>query len=242
MAKALEKADVAIVTGAGGALGGAVARVLYERGKRLVLVDGGHRGSRVPELAAELGGACVVTGDLATAATWGDALPRIEKEVGSAPTLAALIAGTWRGGKPLHEETDDANWETLMRDNLETVYRGFRALLPPMVARGRGSIVVVGSRAAEAPAASARAAAYAASKAAVVALSQAVAAEVREQGVRVNAILPSTLDTPANRAAMPKADASRWVSPSSAAEVVAFLLSDEARDISGAAVPVYGGA
>jgi NAD(P)-dependent dehydrogenase (short-subunit alcohol dehydrogenase family) len=98
----------------------------------------------------------------------------------------------------------------------------------------------VGSRAAESPATSARAAAYGASKAAVVALSQAVAAEVREHGVRVNAILPSTLDTPANRAAMPKADASRWVSLASAAEVIAFLLSDAARDVSGAAVPVYG--
>jgi NAD(P)-dependent dehydrogenase (short-subunit alcohol dehydrogenase family) len=109
-----------------------------------------------------------------------------------------------------------------------------------MVARRSGSIVVVGSRSAESPASSARAAAYAASKAAVVALAQAVAAEVRDHGVRVNAILPSTLDTPANRTAMPKADASRWVSLESAAGLVAFLLGEEARDISGAAVPVYG--
>ena len=128
----------------------------------------------------------------------------------------------------------------MMGANLETVYRSLRALLPPMVAAGRGSIVVIGSRAAADPASSARAAAYAASKAAVVALAQAVAAEVRDVGVRVNAVLPSTLDTPANRAAMPKADASRWVSLPSAAGVVAFLLSDDARDISGAAVPVYG--
>ena len=100
--------------------------------------------------------------------------------------------------------------------------------------------MVVGSRAVEQPWTSARSAAYAASKSAVVALARAVAAEVLEDGVRVNAILPSTMDTPANRAAMPKADPSRWVSLESAAGVVAFLLSDAARDISGVALPVYG--
>jgi NAD(P)-dependent dehydrogenase (short-subunit alcohol dehydrogenase family) len=109
-----------------------------------------------------------------------------------------------------------------------------------MVARGRGSVVLVGSRAAVQPWTSTGGAAYAASKAAVVALAQAVAAEVLPHGVRVNAVLPSTLDTPANRAAMPKADPSRWVSLASAAGVVAFLLGDDARDVSGAAVPLYG--
>ena len=109
-----------------------------------------------------------------------------------------------------------------------------------MVARKHGSVVVVGSRAAVQPSTSAGSAAYAASKAAVVALAQAVAAEVLEHGVRVNAILPSTMDTPANRAAMPKVDPTRWVSLASAAGLVAFLLSDGARDVSGAAIPVYG--
>ena len=100
--------------------------------------------------------------------------------------------------------------------------------------------MVIGSRAVERPWESVNAAAYAASKAAVVALAQARAAEVLEAGVRVNAVLPSTLDTAANRAAMPKADASRWVSTDSLADVVAFLLSEGARDVSGAALPVYG--
>jgi NAD(P)-dependent dehydrogenase (short-subunit alcohol dehydrogenase family) len=102
--------------------------------------------------------------------------------------------------------------------------------------------VVIGSLAAERPWESARAAAYAASKAAVVALAQTVAAEVREASVRVNVILPSTIDTPQNRAAMPSADASRWVTPESIADVVKFLLSEAAKDISGAAIPVYGNA
>jgi NAD(P)-dependent dehydrogenase (short-subunit alcohol dehydrogenase family) len=109
-----------------------------------------------------------------------------------------------------------------------------------MVARKRGSIVVIGSRAAVNPETSANAAAYAASKAALLALARAVAAEVLAHGVRVNAVLPSTMDTPANRAAMPDVDPGRWVSLGSAAGLVAFLLSDEARDVSGAAVPIYG--
>jgi NAD(P)-dependent dehydrogenase (short-subunit alcohol dehydrogenase family) len=128
----------------------------------------------------------------------------------------------------------------MMGANLETVHRSLRALLPAMVARKRGSIVVIGSRAAVQPATSAGAAAYAASKAAVVALAQAVAAEVLEHGVRVNAVLPSTLDTPANRASMPKVDPAKWVTLGSAAGVVAFLLGDEARDVSGVALPIYG--
>jgi NAD(P)-dependent dehydrogenase (short-subunit alcohol dehydrogenase family) len=99
---------------------------------------------------------------------------------------------------------------------------------------------VVGARAAVRPETSAGAAAYAASKAAVVALAQAAAAEVLKHGVRVNAVLPSILDTPANRAGIPGADFTRWVSVDSLAGVIQFLLSDAARDITGAAIPVYG--
>lgn len=234
------KADVALVTGAAGALGAEIARALHRRGCRLALVDTEHGKERLEHLAVSLGGASVVVGDITASDTWSEALPRIQRELGAPPSLAALIAGAWRGGKPLHEEKGDDVWLAMMRANLETVHRSLRALLPAMVARRRGSIVVVGSRAAVQPWTSARSAAYAASKAAVVALAQAVAAEVVNDGVRINAILPSTLDTPANRTAMPEADAGKWVALSSAAGVVAFLLSDEARDISGAAVPVYG--
>jgi NAD(P)-dependent dehydrogenase (short-subunit alcohol dehydrogenase family) len=232
--------DVAVVTGAAGALGSEVARKLSARGERIVLIDGAAARPRLEQLAAALTGASVVAGDITDDRTWSDALPRIERELGAPPTLAALIAGAWRGGSPLHEEKGDEIWKTMLSANLETVHRSLVRLLPAMVARKRGSVVVVGSRAGEQPSTSAGAAAYAASKSAVVTLARTVAAEVLEHGVRVNAILPSTLDTPANRAAMPKADPSRWVSLDSAAGVVAFLLSDAARDISGAALPVYG--
>jgi NAD(P)-dependent dehydrogenase (short-subunit alcohol dehydrogenase family) len=232
--------DVALVTGAAGALGSELARILSARGLPIVLVDTAAARARLEQIAGTLGKASVVAGDIAVEETWLSALPRIEKELGAPPSLAAFIAGGYRGGKPIHEETSDDTWRAMTTSNVETAYRGFRALLPPMVARKRGSIVVVGSRAGEQPATAAGAAAYGASKAAVVALAQAAAAEVLRHGVRINAVLPSTLDTPANRAAMPKADPSIWVSLPSAAGVIAFLLSDDARDISGAALPIYG--
>ena len=102
------------------------------------------------------------------------------------------------------------------------------------------SEIVVGSLAAARPWQSAKAAAYAATKAALVGLIKAVAAEVLNDGVRVNALHPSTIDTAANRSSMPDADHSKWVSPESLSGVIAFLLSDAARDISGAEIPVYG--
>jgi NAD(P)-dependent dehydrogenase (short-subunit alcohol dehydrogenase family) len=232
--------NTAVVTGGTGALGTAVARRLVRDGYKVALVDaprpGDERGVR---LASELGQNVRAYGaDVSSAEGWKALLPKIEADLGKA-SHAVLVAGAWRGGKPFYEE-DDAVWTAMMGANLETVHASFRALLPGMVARKSGSIVVVGSRAAEQPATSAKAAAYAASKAGVIALAEAVAAEVLESGVRINAILPSTLDTPANRGAMPKADFSRWVPTDSAADVVAFLLSDAARDVSGAAIPVYG--
>jgi NAD(P)-dependent dehydrogenase (short-subunit alcohol dehydrogenase family) len=232
--------DVALVTGAAGALGARVARTLSLRGHKVALLDSKAGSARLDDLASSLGGACVVAGDLASVATWRDGATRIERELGGPPSIAALVAGAWRGGRPLHEETTDDAWRTLMTANVETVYRGLRALLPSMVANRRGSVVVVGSRAAVEPWTSAGAAAYAASKAAVVALAQAAAAEVIAFGVRVNAILPSALDTPANRAAMPNADPTKWVTLESAAGVIAFLLGDAALDVQGAALPIYG--
>ncbi|MCL2448879.1 MAG: SDR family oxidoreductase [Polyangiaceae bacterium] len=231
---------VAIVSGAAGALGSEVARTLSHKGCALVLVDVAHHAEGLERLAASLVNATWAAGDAAGPDVWAHAIESAERAFGEGPSQAALIAGTWRGGKPLHEQTSDATLRLLLAANVESAYGGLRALLPGMVARRRGSVIVVGSRVVERPLNGAGAAEYAATKAAVVTLAQAVAAEVLPHGVRVNAVLPSTLDTPANRAAMPNADASRWVSLASAAHVIAFLLSDEAHDVSGAAVPIYG--
>lgn len=230
--------EAVVVTGAGGALGSALVAHLAGTGSYVVAVgrgltqakaDAAYGADRVRAAAFELG----------SAADWSALVERLDRD-GVAPTGAVLAAGGFRGGERLHEERDDSVWRAMFEANLETVRATLRALVPGMVARRRGSIVVVGSRAAVSPDTSVKAAAYAASKAAAVALAQTVAAEVAADGVRVNAVLPSTLDTPANRAAMPKADFGRWVKPASLAAVVAFLLSEAARDVSGALLPVYG--
>lgn len=232
--------DVCLVTGASGALGTAVCRRLVDGGYRVVLADSPRSQDKSRALAASLGErALSVSGDLASADTWPRLLAEIERAWRAAPTRAAFVAGGWAGGHPLHEESP-AVWSQMMQANLETVHLGLRAVVPGMVAARTGSIVVIGSRAVERPWTSQGAAAYAASKSAVVALARTVAEEVLASNVRVNALLPSTIDTPQNRAAMPKADPARWVVPESIANVIAFLFSDEAKDISGASIPVYG--
>lgn len=233
---------IAAITGGAGALGSALAELLVERDYQVVLLDTERGKQRAEDLAARLAKerAIAVAGDFAQAAAWDAALDATKRAFGARPTHGALIAGGWGGGAPLHAVKDDATYESMMRSNVDTAYRALRALLPSMVEAKQGSIVVVGSRAVERPWTSAGAAAYAAAKAAVVTMAETVATEVLEHGVRVNAILPSTMDTAANRAAMPDADPSRWVALSSAAAVIAFLFSDDARDVSGAAIPVYG--
>jgi NAD(P)-dependent dehydrogenase (short-subunit alcohol dehydrogenase family) len=232
---------IAAITGGAGALGSTLAKALVDRGYKVVLLDTERSKERLSALVTHLGAekSFAYASDFASAAAWSAALDATTAALGGLPTHGALIAGGWDGGPPLHASEDEA-YERMMRANVDTTYRGLRALLPGMVAEKRGSIVVVGSRAVERPWTSTGSAAYAASKAAAVTLAQTAAQEVLESGVRINAILPSTMDTPANRASMPEVDPSKWVSLSSAAGVIAFLLSDDARDISGAAIPVYG--
>lgn len=221
-----------VVTGASGALGSGVVRALANGGRRVIAVDRDEQRAR--KLFAGLSNCRVLAFDVSSAESWSASLGD------SSIAGAVLAAGTWKGGKRLFESGADANWSTVMNANLETARIALQALLPRMVLAKSGSIVAVGSRAALRPWEAAKSAAYAASKAAVVALVQACAAEVLRDGVRVNAVLPSTIDTQANRDAMPKADPAQWVSVESLAGVIQFLLSDAARDISGAAIPVYG--
>lgn len=230
----------AVITGGAGALGTAVARHLTKtRAMPVAIVDSPRSEERAAKLAGELGhGSRAYAGDVASAAFWGALLPRIEAEVGAVQS-AILIAGGFQGGAPFWE-SDEASFSAMVESNLETAARSLRAVLPGMIERRDGRIVVIGSRAVERPWTGAKSAAYAASKAAVVALAQAVAEEARDFGVTINAVLPSTLDTPANRAAMKDADFSRWVPLDAAAKQIAFLVSDDARQVSGAAIPLYG--
>ena len=186
---------IVAITGGAGALGSALAAHLVTKGYRVALLDIDPAKERIAQLVEKLGAKNAVghTGDFALAATWEAALGAITAAFGAAPTHGALIAGGYDGGTPLHAAKDDAAYHAMMSSNVDTAYRALRALLPAMVEKKHGSIVVVGSRAVERPWTSAGAAAYAASKAAVVALAQTVAKEVLEHGVRINSILPSTI-------------------------------------------------
>jgi NAD(P)-dependent dehydrogenase (short-subunit alcohol dehydrogenase family) len=147
-----------------------------------------------------------------------------------------LVGGFAVGGR-VHE-TPVEEFDAQFRVNLRPTYLMTQAALPYLIEGGTGSIVCVGTRAALQPFSGA--AGYIASKAAVMAFAQAVATEYRDDHVRCNAIVPSVIDTPANRAAMPNADHDRWVKPSEIARVISFLLSEDSEPINGAAVPVYG--
>jgi len=148
------------------------------------------------------------------------------------------LIGAFDGGKPV-AETSDEIWQKMFEFNLRSAYLMFRAVLPQMTKAGRGRIVAMGSRAVLEP--MANFAAYSAAKAALVTLVKAVAAENKNSGITANAVLPSIIDTPANRAAMPAADYSKWVTPESIASLMVWLASDAARSVNGAAIPIYGG-
>lgn len=224
-----------LVTGAGGSLGKTLVRVLSAQGHKVALVDRSEDGIR--DLAAEVSG---VTGVLADARpeSFAATLAECEAKAGAKVTGAALVAGGWAGGKPLHE--GDTSLQAMFELNALTVHSALLGLLPGMVARRAGSVVVVGSRTVERPWLGATTAGYTASKAAAVSLARAAAAEVLSSRVRINAVLISTLDTPQNRKSMPDVDPATWVSTESASAVIAFLLSEAARDVSGAEVPIYG--
>lgn len=234
--------NIAVITGGAGALGSTLAKTLAGQGYKIAIFDRPEAQKRIDEIVRDIGAANAMghASDFASDDAWNKALDAVKASFGHAPTHAALVAGTWAGGVPVHAAKDDAALQKMLTTNVASAYRALRVLLPSMVAERSGAIVVIGSRAVERPWTSAGDAAYAASKSAVVTIAQTVAQEVLADGVRINAILPSTMDTAANRAAMPKADPSKWVSLESAAGVIAFLLSDAARDVSGAVIPVYG--
>lgn len=229
---------VALVTGAVGNLGAATARALAAAGARLVLADRSR--DRLAQAFPELAGASehLLVGDVDLSSA-----PSVQTLINAALArfgrIDALVntVGAWRGGKATHEAPLD-EWTLLFDANVRTTLLTCRAVIPQMLAQRRGRIVNVASRAALVG--EAKSAAYAGAKAAVLRLTESLSAEVKHEGVNVNCVLPSTIDTPQNRAAMPTADHAKWVDPAAIADVVAFLVSDAARAIHGAAIPVYG--
>jgi NAD(P)-dependent dehydrogenase (short-subunit alcohol dehydrogenase family) len=224
-----------VITGAAGNLGRAVAAAFASRGANLALLD------RSEELLRRAYGSgderrLLAAVDLLDAAQLAAVVERTLARYGRIDVLCNL-AGGFRMGEAVHETTD-ATWDFLMDLNARTLLNTVRAIVPQMLAAGRGSIVNVGAAAALKGAA--RMGAYVAAKSAVIRLTEAMAAELRERNINVNCVLPTIIDTPENRAAMPDADPARWVAPADLANVIAFLASDAARAIHGAALPVTG--
>ncbi|MGH8672999.1 MAG: SDR family oxidoreductase [Burkholderiales bacterium] len=224
-----------VITGAAGNLGRAVADAFAARGANLVLVDlkkdslervfGAGDSRRLLAPANLLDQAQLD-------ATVQEAIERFRRI-----DVLANLAGGFRMGEPVHA-TSDATWKFLLDINAGTLLHAVRAVVPRMLEAGGGRIVNVGAYAAQKGAA--QMGAYVAAKNAVIRLTETLAAELRDKNINVNCVLPTIIDTPENRGAMPGADPGRWVAPADLANVIVFLASDAARAIHGAALPVSG--
>ncbi len=227
--------NTVIVTGATGNLGRAVAAAFAERGANLVLVD--RSGGRLEAAygapdARRMHAPTDLLVQAQVGATVAAAMERFRRI-----DVLCNIAGGFRMGEPVHG-TSDENWNFLFDINARTLLHAARAVVPRMLEGGGGRIVNVGAYAAQKGVA--QMGAYTASKSVVIRLTEAMAAELRTKKINVNCVLPTIIDTPENRKAMPDADPARWVAPADLANVIVFLASPAARAIHGAAIPVAG--
>ncbi len=229
--------QVVIITGANGDLGRATAEAFAKVGARLGLL--GRSLERLKEALPEFMGSdrhLFLVADLTQEAATQAAIDRAVEHFGRIDVLVNA-AGGFRAGKAVHETSADL-WNFMLDLNARSVLNTSQAVIPQMIQQQRGKIITIGSKSAFE--ATAGKAAYSASKAAVLRLTESMSAELKGQGINVNSVLPGTIDTPANRKAIPKADRSRWVQPEELANVILFLASDGAKAIHGAAIPVYG--
>ena len=225
---------VVVVTGAFGVLGTAVARAFGQAGARLGLIDVAQP---AVELQREFAGHLLLGGaDLANEEATRKAMAAIAMRFGGIDVLVN-VAGGFRWEKVENGTLD--TWDALYTMNLRSAVVSCKCALPALLERGAGRIVNVGAGAA-ATRAAAGMGAYTASKAGVQRLTEALAEELKDRRVTVNAVLPGTIDTPRNRLDMPEADFTRWVAPEQIARVIVFLASDDAEAITGASIPVIG--
>lgn len=229
------KSKTVMITGAAGNLGRAVAAAFRQQGARLVLVD---RAMDVLQRAFgdEDEGSAFFAVDLLDQAKVKTAVESATRRFGQIDVLCN-VAGGFRMGTPIHE-TSDQDWRFLFDLNTGSLLHAVRAVVPGMLASGGGKIVNIAANSAQKGVANMGA--YCASKDVVIRVTEAMAAELRDSQINVNCVMPSIIDTPENRAAMPDADPSRWVAPEALADVIVFLASDGARAIHGAALPVVG--
>ena len=230
--------QVVMVTGAIGNLGVVLARSFQESQAKLVLVDRGEDRlhQAFPDLVPSPDYLLVNCADLMDEGAVEAAVSESVQHFGRIDVLVNTVGG-FRAGVPLHE-TPIKTWDFLLNMNARSVFIACQKVIPHMLNQGSGKIINIAAR----PGLEGRAgmAAYSASKSAVIRLTESMAAELKDHGVNVNCIIPGTIDTPPNREAMPEADYSTWVTPESLADVILFLSSAAARDVHGAALPVYG--
>jgi NAD(P)-dependent dehydrogenase (short-subunit alcohol dehydrogenase family) len=225
------KGQVAIVTGASGALGTSVVISLLAAGATVAGIDRVGTKADSGDQAIHRYGA-----NLTDPRDARRAIASIAAELGKIDILVHVM-GAFAGGVQV-AETDDLTWNKMMDINLNAAFYVLRAVVPIMRAADYGRIIAIGSRQAVQPAANVGA--YSASKAALVSLLQTVALENKDKNIRANVILPGTMDTAANRAAMPKASFDKWVKTSHVADVVVMLTGEAGTEITGAAIPMYG--
>ncbi len=225
-------ADAALVAGGAGALGSAVVGELRRRGWDVTVLDRKEHDGDEVAASADAGALRYVQADLLDQ---GSAAAAVESVAGLR-AVVNLVGGFAMGPKVGESDLDE--FEFMLRLNLFPAFNLARAAMPRLAAAGGGAFVCVSARAALEPFAGA--AGYITAKAGILAFVKSLDAEYRADGVRANAVLPSVIDTPANRDSMPGSDWSKWVPPEQIATVIASLCSDDFTPTSGAAVPVYG--
>lgn len=226
---------VVVVTGANGNVGSAAARRFAAAGAKVVLV--GRDEAELKAIAAELGGTIGVA-DVTDPASVDALVKQIEIQHGHIDVLAHTVGG-FASGQPVHDAGIDV-WDKMMTLNAKSVYVTLGRVAKSMVdAQVKGSLIAILAR--PAYKGTPKMAAYSASKAAAQRVVESMAAELASQGITVNGIVPSTIDTPQNRAAMPNADTSKWIQPEEIADVILFLASDKARTVSGVSLDMSHG-
>ncbi|MBI1771965.1 MAG: SDR family NAD(P)-dependent oxidoreductase [Burkholderiales bacterium] len=230
------KTETVMITGACGNLGRALARKFSQSGKNLILVD-----RHLYDLESAFGSGneqcLLLAADLCNR---DQVITLLDVSLKKYPAIDILCnaAGGFSMGYSVHETTDE-DWDFLFDINVRSMLQLARAVVPGMIDRSGGKIINVSAYAALRG--EAKMGAYCAAKDVLISLTETMSAELRPHNINVNCVLPSILDTPQNRLAMPDADPGKWVSPDALADVIAFLASDEARAIHGAALPVVGG-
>lgn len=224
-----------VVTGAAGALGRAVAQAFIDQGSPVLLVDYNEQLLH-DAYAGAVGDRHFLVADLTDEKACQAAFAEALDAQGPAAVLCN-IAGGFAMGTDVHD-ADATTWHRMLDMNVNTLLNACRAVVPGMQKVGRGKVINVA--AASAVSGKASMGAYCASKSAVARITESMALELREQGINVNAVAPSIIDTPANRGAMPDADPSKWVAPKQLADVMRFLASEQASAIHGAVIPVVG--